>query len=177
MQLKRGLDDERNPVYTAAGVFITSYARDVTIRAAQANYDAFAYADTDSLHLLGRDIVAVGSNEGIRVHPTELGAWKHEYDFDAAHYIRAKAYFERTSEGKFHNAVAGIPTHISGALTFDHLTPGQQITVTHRGDEVRVDCAPWPSADSVLIHGKLTPRTVPGGVVLMPTPYELKLVG
>lgn len=168
--LKMGDFEERNPVYTAAGVFITSYARDVTIRAAQANYDTFAYADTDSLHLVGG-----GEPAGIRVHPSDLGAWKREYDFDAAYYIRAKQYFERETDGTYHNAVAGLPTYISGAMTFDDLTPGTVITVKDRGKTIIREHD--PEMRNVLVQGKLTPRTVPGGVVLLDTPFELKITG
>lgn len=143
---KRLDDDYRDPVYTPMGVFITSYARDLTIRAAQQHYDCFAYADTDSLHLL-----CDHEPELLDVHPTKLGAWKHEYDFDAAFYIRAKAYLERHSDGTYTNRIAGLPERLSGALTFDHLTEG------------------------AVVEGKLTPKNVPGGIVLVETPFKLKL--
>lgn len=160
VKLVRGEDETRDPVYTAAGVFITAYARDICIRSAQANYDTFAYADTDSLHLL-RDTVP----ETIDVHPSRLGAWKFEYGFDAAYYIRPKAYLERRTyqinkagerdesvAGKYENRIAGLPVHISEVLTFEDLVPG------------------------TILHGKLNPKTVPGGVILKDVPFELKLV-
>jgi hypothetical protein len=168
VRLKRAPDEERNPVYTAAGVFITSYARDITIRAAQENFDAFAYADTDSLHLFTETVP-----EGLRVHPSELGAWKHEYDFSAAYFVRAKAYFERTTDGDYHNAVAGIPKHISAALTHEDLVPGTEITVGNHGKTKSV--RQIDPENGVLIHGKLTPMSVNGGVVLKDTPFKLKL--
>ncbi|MFX3691185.1 hypothetical protein ACJBQV_10245, partial [Streptococcus suis] len=65
----------REPVYTAVGVFITSYARNITVRAAQQNFDRFIYADTDSLHLLGTEL------PDIDIHPTRMGAWKQESVF------------------------------------------------------------------------------------------------
>jgi DNA polymerase type B, organellar and viral len=168
VRLQLGPEEQRAPVYTAAGVFITSYARDVTIRAAQANFDAFAYADTDSLHLMGRNPV------GVRVHPSELGAWKHEYDFDAAYYIRAKAYFERDVDGGFHNAVSGIPTPISKLLTFDDLHPGTEVFVRKIDGTYVKHTEATDATAGVLVHGKLIPKTVPGGVVLSDVPYELK---
>lgn len=143
---KRLDDDYRNPVYTPMGVFITSYARNLTIRAAQTHYGAFAYADTDSLHLLIDD-----EPEALDIHPHRMGAWKHEYDFDAAFYIRAKAYLERHDDGTYTNRIAGLPEKLSGALTFDDLK------------------------DGAVIQGKLTPKSVPGGVVLVDTPFKLKL--
>lgn len=146
VKLKRSDPETRDPVYTAAGVFITSYARDITIRSAQANYAVFAYADTDSLHLLQDEIP-----ETINVHPTALGAWKHEYNFENAFYIRPKAYLERKHDGTYVNRIAGLPIETSGALTFDDLVDGK------------------------VIHGKLNPQTVSGGVVLRDVPFELKL--
>lgn len=161
----RGADEIRPPVYTAAGVFITSYARDLTIRAAQANYDMFAYADTDSLHLLIDDVpegIDTWSDdakaeyvqrvtEGIDVHPTRMGAWKFEYSFDSSYYIRPKAYLERHPNGKYTNRIAGLPETISGALTFDDLVHGR------------------------ILEGKLHPVSVPGGIILENVPFELKL--
>lgn len=146
VKLKRDVPEMRNPVYTAMGVFITAYAREVTIRSAQENYDVFAYADTDSLHLLQTHIP-----ENIDVHPTKLGAWKHEYSFKKAFYIRPKAYLEQLSDGSYVNRIAGLPLDISRSLTFDDLKPG------------------------LILHGKLHPKTVPGGVVLKDVPFELKL--
>lgn len=159
VKLSMGEPETRPPVYTAMGVFITSYARDITIRAAQENYDTFAYADTDSLHLLRDDIPT-----SIDVHPTRMGAWKHEYSFENAYYIRPKAYLERhpveyhkkdCAQGcrthHYTNAIAGMPTKVTGTLTFDDLVPGK------------------------ILRGKLRPETVAGGIVLVDVPFELKL--
>lgn len=154
----RRLPDEiRDPVYTPVGVFITSYARALTVTAAQDSYDVFAYADTDSLHLMTDKVP-----DTLDIHATRMGAWKHEYDFDSAFYIRAKAYLERLSDSEFNlskgltpgdyvNRIAGLPEQISGALTFDDVQ------------------------DGAVIEGKLTPKSVNGGLVLMDTPFRLKL--
>lgn len=142
----RGEDERRPPVYTAVGVFVTSYARDLTIRAAQASYDVFAYADTDSLHLLTDTVPPA-----IDVHPTRMGAWKLEYEFEDAYFIRAKAYLELKRDGVYKVAFAGLPESVSSMLTFDDLQDGR------------------------ILWGKLAPRSVPGGVVLEDVPYTLKL--
>lgn len=153
-----GEPETREPVYTAMGVFITSYARDLTIRAAQENYDVFAYADTDSLHLLRSDVP-----ESIDVHPTRMGAWKFEYAFDTAFYVRAKAYVERHPpthhpkckpwcfETHYTNAIAGLPVRITSKLTFADLVHDK------------------------ILRGKLTPESVPGGVILRDIDFKLKL--
>jgi hypothetical protein len=175
VRLRLGAPEQRDPVYTAAGVFITSFARDLTIRAAQANYDTFAYADTDSLHLLTDQIP-----DGLNVDPNKLGAWKHELDFTAAYYIRAKGYLEYGRDPHkpdeplaYHNAIAGVPTYMSAALTFDDLVPGTVITIGKHGSAV--SRTRDPSSRAVMMHGKLVPRAYPGGIVLTDTPFELKL--
>lgn len=145
VKLKLSPAEIRDPVYTPAGVFITAWARDLTIRAAQANYDTFAYADTDSLHLLRDDIP-----DGIDVHPTRIGAWDHEYSFRRAFYIRAKAYLEEKHDGTKVNRVAGMPTDVSRKLDIDTVHDGQ------------------------IVEGKKVPKVVPGGVVLVDTPYKVK---
>lgn len=143
---RRGPEEVRSPVYTAAGAYITAHARALTIRAAQQNYGTFAYADTDSLHLLTDDVP-----EALDVHDSRMGAWQLEYRFKNAYYIRAKAYLEQLHDGSYINRIAGLPTHLSAALTFDDIQ------------------------DGLIIDGKLTPKSVPGGVVLVDTPYELRL--
>lgn len=151
----------KEPVYTAAGVFITSFARDLTLRAAQSSYDVFAYADTDSLHLLTETVP-----DGIDVHPTRMGAWKFEYAFEEAHFVRAKVYLEKQSykvaadgsrdysvAGKFKTAFAGLPQGVASKLTFDDLQEGR------------------------VIEGKLQPRSVEGGLILENIPFTLNLTG
>jgi hypothetical protein len=161
VKLRRGKPETRPPVYTAAGVFITAWARDVTIRAAQANYGTFAYADTDSLHLLQSEIP-----DSIDVHPSRLGAWKHEYNFLDAYYIRPKAYLERVENENKHkdncgnectvrhdyvNRIAGLPLPVSSSLGIEDLKEG------------------------MVLHGKLAPKRVAGGIVLDDVPFQLKL--
>src|SRR5690606_10894861 len=142
----RGPDQTRPPIYTAVAVFVTSWARDLTIRAAQTNYGTFAYADTDSLHLI-RDTVP----DEIDVHPTRMGAWKHEYSFTSAFFIRAKAYLEQKADGTYKAAFAGVPERVSEKLTFADLVEGR------------------------VLKGKLAPKSVPGGVVLEDVDFTIKM--
>ena len=150
----------RDPVYTPMGAFITAWARDDIIRNAQALGDRFAYADTDSLQVLGLEPV-----EALDIHPTRLGAWKHEVNFSRARYVRAKTYMEEvTHEGKLtdegydmvevtpYNDVkcAGCPADLRKQITFGNFRRG------------------------LTLWGKLRPRHVSGGIVLVPGPYSLK---
>lgn len=163
VHLVTGETEERNPVYTAMGVFITAYARNLTIRAAQEHYDDFLYADTDSLHLLG-----TGIPDTLNVHPSQLGAWKHEYDFQQGIFTRAKCYTERVilprrqvtrrhvewgsiePQTRWETHIAGLPTQLADVVRFTHHLNGAKI------------------------DGKLVPKIVPGGVVLTSTSFLLK---
>jgi hypothetical protein len=78
--------------YPAIAVFITSYARQLTINSAQKNYDRFRYADTDSLHLEGVK-PAIGIDIDTE-HTGKLGLWKQESMFESAKFIRSKTYIE-----------------------------------------------------------------------------------
>lgn len=160
VRLVRGPEESRDPVYTAAGVFITAYARAQTVRAAQAHYHQFAYADTDSLHLLG------DPPTDLDIHPSRLGAWKHESRFKAALFARAKAYTEVMSDddtcidcgrshwipGEWETHIAGLPRAAQKLVRFEDYTNGR------------------------VFEGKLTPVKVPGGVVLKDVGFTLAKV-
>lgn len=146
VKLKLGDPDEREPVYTAMGVFITSYARRKTINAAQSHYDTFAYADTDSLHLIRES-----EPEDLDIDPVRIGAWKREYRFERAIYVRAKAYCEELSDGTRETHVAGMPRSIAAMVGVDDFV------------------------DGATFGGKLVPKHVPGGVVLCEVDFTLNL--
>lgn len=137
-------EEEREPVYIPMGAFITAYARNKTIRSAQKVYDRFIYADTDSLHLIGYEIP-----EELDVHPSKLGAWKNEGEFHDSKYIRAKTYMETTDEGT-KVTCAGMPDNIKEQVTYDNFHIGSSF------------------------EGKLMPKRVKGGVVLLPTTFTIK---
>jgi hypothetical protein len=153
VKLVMGDEETRNPVYTPVGVFITAYARDVTIRAAQQHYDVFAYADTDSLHLLVDE-----DPPTLNIHPTELGAWKYEGAFDEAIYVRAKCYCEHMVEDAKGRPVDHYSTHVAGLPE----TIAEQVVL----DDF-VDGKVW--------SGKLAPTRVPGGIVLRSVDFTLNI--
>ena len=137
---------ERDPVYLPVGVFVTAWARWKTVRAAQSVYDRFAYADTDSIHLVGTEVP-----EGLDVDDVRLGAWKHESTFTMAKFLRAKCYIEY-QEGRDEPTVhvAGMPKSCHGAVTMENFELG----------------ATYP--------GKLYPHRVPGGIVLKPDVMQIR---
>lgn len=166
-------EEVTDPVYTAMACFITAYARDKTIRSAQAVYDRFIYADTDSLHLIGYEIPA-----GLDIHPTRLGAWKHEGNFARSKYLRAKTYMESMIKTK----PATLKNHAQLLGKCDSLTTdGDTITyivtvVTCAGmpDNVKKKVNYHNFHDGATFDGKLMPRRYRGGVVLVPSTFTIK---
>lgn len=156
---KVGEQKTRDPVYVPIACFVTAWARDRIIRSAQAVYPRFMYADTDSLHLIGREVP-----KGLEVHESRLGWWKHESDFDKAKYVRAKTYMERiVAEGERIDGeyvmkqvepyvdvkCAGLPADLKKEATFDNFRRGFRV------------------------FGKLRPVHCKGGIVLEPTWFTL----
>lgn len=150
VELVEGEERLKPSIYTAVGSFITSYARETTIRTAQENYDRFIYADTDSCHIEGME-----EPTNMDIHPTRLGAWKHEYDFTEGKFLRAKTYAERyiKKDGSTELKIvcAGMPDKLKQMVTMDNFNRGESF------------------------HGKLVPKVVKGGVILVETDFTIKL--
>ena len=134
----------RNPVYIPVGCFVTAWARDKTIRAAQNCYNRFVYADTDSLHLIGTDYP-----EELEIDPVKLGAWKHESTFTRARFIRQKSYIEEI-DGVLNVTCAGLPSAGHKYVTWENFHAG------------------------AVYSGKLMPTHVPGGIVLKDVDFTIK---
>lgn len=83
-------EHQKAVVYVPVGAAITSYARNFTIRSAQANFKYFRYADTDSIHCE----CDIKDLKGIKIHPTEFECWKVEGQWDMAKFVRQKTYIE-----------------------------------------------------------------------------------
>lgn len=144
VKYKPGDPETRKPIYIPAGTFITSWARYKTITTAQKLYDRWIYSDTDSLHIIGLEIP-----KGIEISDTKLGAWKLENKFTRARFLRAKTYIEEI-DGKLHITCAGMPAPCYDGVTWDNFQFGQEFT------------------------GKLKPKHVPGGIILVDESFNLK---
>ena len=161
--------EQRAPIYVPVAAFITAYAREITIRAAQACYDRFVYADTDSLHLLGDELP-----DGLQIDPVELGAWKHESTFARARFIRAKCYIEDEiqPDGSTELKVtcAGMP-HISHKPL-----PDDEYRIRLKGLNKEVqNGVTWENFKRGQAYiGKLQPTHVKGGIVLTDIDYTIK---
>ena len=155
-------DDSKTPGFIACGSAITSYARRFTITAAQANYHGsdpgFIYADTDSIHCdLPEDQL-----QGVPVHQSAFCHWKIENLWDQGWFVRPKTYIEHTvaKDGEpcdpfFLIKCAGMPDKCKA----NFLKTMNSITDFTYG---------------LKVPGKLMPKRVPGGIVLVDTVYEMK---
>lgn len=161
-------ESDKKPGYIPIGSAITSYARNFTIRAAQANYygvnePGFIYADTDSIHCdLPADRI-----KGIRVHATDFCAWKLESSWDIAIFSRQKTYIEHVTahdlvpvEAPYYDVkCAGMPTACK-RIFIDGLEDG-----TNKLTDFDI---------GLILPGKLMPKRIPGGVLLVETTYEMR---
>lgn len=146
--------DDRDPIYIPVGAFCTAYSRRFTITAAQANIDVFCYADTDSIHCVKRDLV------DIEIDDKELCKWKHESDWTQARFVRAKTYMELIDGEHWEIKCAGM-NEDSKALFMQLLNDGKQSVDTF-------------TIGLKVCGKKLRPVTVHGGVILVPTDFEIK---
>lgn len=150
---------EKESIYTAVGAFITSYAREITIRSAQKLGDRFIYADTDSLHLTGLEVPEID------IDAKELGKWKFEGQFKKGRFIRAKTYIEDIAQTE-----GGKDTTIENAHHYK-----TKVTCAGMNDKIK-DQVTWDNFKSgQRFFGKLVPRAVKGGVVLVDDYFTIKI--
>ena len=183
------LESNKNPVYIAGGSAITSYSRNFTIRAAQANYHGanergFKYADTDSIHcdLAPSEIV------GIRVDDNDFCAWKLESCWDEAKFIRQKTYVEHVThedlkpiEEPYYNIkCAGMPENCKqlflksmAGVTQEELSQYKPNTQEFLKQKRTLD----DFKIGLTIPEKLLPRVIKGGVILEETNFTLREIG
>ena len=135
------------PEYTALAVFITSWARHDIIKDAQNNYDRFIYCDTDSLHMLKRED---GQEPNLPIHPTHLGYYKKEHDVIKSTFLRSKTYIEQYANGDVEIKCAGASPEVKKNMDFDNFMVG------------------------ATYEGKLAPKQVKGGCVLVKTTFTIK---
>lgn len=178
--------DDKDPGYIPAGSAITSYARNFTIRAAQKNYHGinqrgFIYADTDSIHC----DLAPDELVGIPVHDKNFCCWKLESQWDDAIFTRQKTYIEHIThenlepiDTPYYNVkCAGMPDKCKELFLLsmegyvpkeddEFTTSERQFLITKRTlDDFKI---------GLKIPGKLLPKRIKGGVLLVDTDYEMR---
>ena len=177
---------DKTPGFIAVGSAITSYARNFTIRAAQKNYygkdkPGFIYADTDSIHcdLLPEQM------QGITVHDKNFCCWKLETCWDIAIFARQKTYIEHVThencepiDNPFWNIkCAGMPERCK-----DLFEKSMNGYVPQKGDDFSEEQLKFLATKRTIedfktglkVPGKLLPKRIPGGVLLVDTYYEMR---
>lgn len=153
-------EKEREPIYIPIASFITSYAREKTIRTAQAitdysikkyGVDKYCYSDTDSIYcLLSEDEI----KEICEIDEIKIGAWDLETKFKRGKFIRQKCYILELKDKPIEKSIkitcAGMPKNCYGMVTFDNFEEGLEV------------------------DGKLTYKHVVGGVKLVETTFKIK---
>ena len=177
---------EKKAGFIAVGSAITSYARNFTIRAAQLNYHGkdkrgFIYADTDSIHCdLQPDEI-----KGITVHPKNFCCWKLESCWDKAYFVRQKTYLEHIIaedcepiENPYYNVkCAGMPEQCKNLflMSMNGYSDEQFQDLTDEAKEFVQTKRTIKDFDIGLrVPDKLVPKRIRGGVLLVPTTYEMR---
>lgn len=177
--------------YIPVGSAITSYARNFTIRAAQANYHGkdkagFIYADTDSIHcdLPPEEIV------GIKVHDKNFCCWKLESCWDKAIFTRQKTYIEHVVaenlepiEKPYNNIkCAGMPQHCKDLFEIslagdadvnkEWSDEEKEFLFDEENNPIKRDYSSFKVG--LKVPGKLRPKRIRGGILLVDTSYEMR---
>ena len=176
---------KKTPVYIPVGSAITSYSRCFTITAAQKNFHGvdkpgFKYADTDSIHcdLLPDKI------KGIAVHPVDFCCWKLESCWDKAKFVRQKTYMEHiTHEDEepiqqpyWNVKCAGMPKQCKDLFLYS-----MEGNIPEKA-KLKPEWIEWVKEKKrtlddftigLKVPGKLVPRNIKGGVLLMETEFTM----
>lgn len=123
VRFSKVLHKAQEPLYVPLSIFITSHARKHLLSAIEANYERFVYCDTDSIHLIGKNVP-----NGIKIHETELGAWKIENKFKKAKYLNLKQYIDEDYNGNLTIRCAGLSTKSQKLITFENFNAGATFT-------------------------------------------------
>lgn len=178
--------NDKQAGFIAVGSAITSYARNFTIRAAQKNYygkdkRGFIYADTDSIHcdLKPEEIV------GIKVHDRNFCCWKLESCWDKAIFTRQKTYIEHVThedlepiDNPYYNVkCAGMPQKCKDLFVTSMLGYEPKEDDKYTDEELKFLKTKRTLEDfkiGLKVPGKLIPKRIRGGVLLVDTTYEMR---
>lgn len=191
---------DKKPLYIPIGCAITAYARAFTIRAAQQNYKYFAYADTDSLHLLCQ----VEDVKGVNIDAKKLCCWKAESFWDIGYFVRQKTYIEHVTyenqkpiENPYYNVkCAGMPQECKDLYLQSVLQKEEDRQTAERKYDLlnKMLSSEEKETDDMFkaykflkdrrsvtdfniglrVPGKLIPKRMPGGIVLVSDYYTMR---
>ena len=184
----RTIEAHDKPIgYIPIGSAITSYARNFTIRTAQANYyganeRGFIYADTDSIHC----DLSVEELKNVPIHPVNFCCWKIENEWDKALFVRQKTYIEHTiaedqvpiEKPYYMVKCAGMPKKCKDLFVWSI----EQNIPTDKYEKLTDDGKRFVNQQRQLtdfklglrVPEKLMPKRIDGGVLLVNTWYEMR---
>ena len=181
------MENGKKPGYIPVGSAITSYARNFTIRAAQKNYHGkdnpgFIYADTDSIHC----DIPWNTVSGINIHDKNFCCWKPESCWDVAIFTRQKTYIEHVVQEDLQDIdkpyynikCAGMPKKCKNLFElsmqgFEPLEGDDNYTEEER-EFLRHKRTLEDFTIGLSVPGKLRPKRIRGGVLLVETPYKMR---
>lgn len=184
----RTLEAHDKPIgYIPIGSAITSYARNFTIRTAQANYygvneRGFIYADTDSIHC----DLSVEELKNVPIHPVNFCCWKIENEWDKALFVRQKTYIEHTiaedqqpiDNPYYMVKCAGMPKKCKDLFVWSmeqNIEQKDYDKLTEDGKEfVKVKRELSDFRLGLRVPEKLMPKRIDGGVLLVNSWYEMR---
>jgi len=175
-------------LYIPIGSFITSYAREKTIRTSQAirdytlnkyGKDYYIYSDTDSIHML--ELPEEELKQFVQIDDYKLGYWKLENKFNKAKFIRQKCYLEdlvlteeeynkgieKNNDGTYHKDKNGFYRY---SVTIAGLPHKLHKYVNFKNFNIGLTL---PASDTNIEH-KLRYKHVNGGVMLVDTDFTIK---
>lgn len=160
-------EEEMGQYYLPVAIAVTSWAHKMIDDAiCETGVDSFVYCDTDSVHTLG-------SLPGEWVDPKEIGKFKLEAVEDTAKYVRQKCYVHKEknemNEDEYTIVCAGMTKGVKDWLVQKH---GDGI-FTAFDVGLKVDPRD-PKCDCPKDGMKLRPTQVRGGVILIPTGFQLR---
>lgn len=187
--------EEREPIYIPVGAYITSYAREKTVRASQQIHaesinktgkTRYCYSDTDSIHISGVEIPSF-----LEVDSYKLGAWDLETKFYKARFLRAKRYIEYPIINNYDSIVNNfeIKRH-STKYSLNGLTSPKKRYIIIADDNTKIlpkiTCCGMPKQcyeqvnwlnykKGSIFKGKLRPKNVEGGVFLEECEFTMRL--
>ncbi len=177
---------DKEPGYIPMGAAITSYSRCFTITAAQENYygptkRGFIYADTDSIHCDLKE----EELKGIKKHSTEFNCWSIESYWDVAIFTRQKTYVEHVVhvdgapvEPYYDVKCAGMPKSakqyfiwsMEGNCSVKDLLEMPKDYAKYVGKRKSLE----DFKIGLSVPGKLLPKRIPGGIILVETPFVMR---
>ena len=174
--------------YMPIGAAITSYARAFTITAAQKNFygadkAGFIYADTDSIHC----DLPIEKINGVVLHDKDFLCWKLENEWDEGIFVRPKTYLEKTGNN-YDIKCAGMPERCKMLFieSIEHPFPIKLDELDDKRKKLYSSLTLKEKSfiakkrsitdfkSGLSIYGKLIPKNIAGGTLLVTTEYTIK---